>query len=534
MNSIKIKLFTLALVVFFTACDVDYEANPNEIVNPPTSGVLNDATKKMVDELYNEWFAGRFTLVTMQYFTQTAYADEDRYVYRETQRETWYDFYRNLENWRKVIYLNTNEDTKDVNSQYGSNDNQIAVARILMSWAFNIMTDTWGDIPYYSYGSDNANFQALQVADAETEILYPAYAEQSEIYPDILKELQEAEAMIGVNEKGVVGDNIYNGDMAKWKKFANSLRLRIALKIQAVDATTADAHISDAISKGVFTSNADNAGFTYEEADVNAAPFYRAFNVTNRTDFAISHSFTELLLGNDIVNADGVSVTDNPFQGKVDPRIEVYAQENEFGDYVGMPVSENSADAGVFNWESWPGLLIVGKDQTDREAPPLKAAASFTQPLMEFAEVMFIMSELNGWSQEYYEDGIEASMENWGIEESEMTAYMTGLAPASEETVLTQKYIALYMEPHIAWAEYRRTGYPQTLLLPGMEYKVSVPEVRDFNYKFTSLVQGITDIPYRLQYPDFERTLNGVNRGKAVAELDNGDALNSKLWWDVN
>jgi hypothetical protein len=521
MKSIKIKIYTLVIIVLFGACDVDYELNPNETANPPTSGLINDAVKKMMDDLYDEWFQGRFTLVTMQYWTQTEYAEEDQYQYRESQRETWEDFYRNLENIRKVIQLNTDEQTMVANSQYGSNENQIAVARILLSWSFNIMADTWGDIPYYSYGSDDPDFQALQVADTEEEILSPKYAEQSKIYLDILNELQEAEAMIDVDELGVVGDNIYGGDMELWKKFANSLRLRIALKISSVDQSTANTHINDALTKGVFTSNADNAAFTYEATDVNAAPFYIAFNVNNRSDFAISHSFMQLLLGNNVVNASGADVTSNPFAGTTDPRLGIYAQRNSQGNYVGMPVPASSAEAQVYVWESLPGTAIINRPD-------------YSQMLMEYAEVAFILSELNGWDQTEYENGVMASLQKWEVSQENIDAYLAALPPANEETVLTQKYIALFMDAHTAWQEYRRTGYPMTTIKPGTDYSVTPTEGTTNNYTFNSLVSGVTDIPNRMRYPDFERTLNGENRAEAVNRLSNGDALNSPLWWDVN
>ncbi|HLT71591.1 MAG TPA: SusD/RagB family nutrient-binding outer membrane lipoprotein [Cyclobacteriaceae bacterium] len=521
MKNIRTKISIWVLAIALVSCDLDYEVNPNEITSPPTSALLNDAVKKMMDDLYDEWFQGRFTQVTMQYWTQTEYADEDRYVYRDSQRETWQDFYENLENIRKVIQLNTDEETRDVNSVYGATENQIAVARILMAFSFNIMADTWGDIPYYSYGSTDPDFQALRIADVDEEILSPKYAQQSKIYADILKELQEAEAMINVNAPGVIGDNIYQGDMTAWKKFANSLRLRVALKIRGVDLGTADTHIADALGKGVFESNADNAGFTYETSDVNASPFYRAFNVSNRKDFAMSHAFTELLLGKNVVDHGGADVTSNPFLGITDPRLAIFAQKNSDGNYVGMPIVEGSAEAQTFVWESLPGAAIINKPD-------------YTQTLMEYAEVAFILSELNGWDQTLYEAGVQASLEKWGVPSGEATAYLGALPAASEETVLTQKYIALYMDAHTAWQEYRRTGYPLVILKPDTEFRVTPVAGTDLNFHFTSLIPGVVDLPYRLQYPNFEMTLNGENRAEAVGRLSNGDGLTSKLWWDVD
>src|SRR5690606_36964497 len=140
----------------------------------------------------------------------------------------------------------------------------------------------------------NANFQALNVEK------YPlaAYATEEEIYKDLLKELKEAAAQIKTNESGFnKGDNIYNGDAAKWKKFANSLRLRIANRIKKVYPAAA-AEIKDAIASGVFTTNDDNAVHAFGTTQVEGKPLWQTFYAgTPRTDFWPSQSFVQLLKG---------------------------------------------------------------------------------------------------------------------------------------------------------------------------------------------------------------------------------------------
>ena len=110
---------------------------------------------------------------------------------------------------------------------------------------------------------------------------------------------------------------------------------------------------------------------------------------------------------------------------------------------------------------------------------------------------------------------------------------------ASEETVLTQKYVALYMQPNESWAEYRRTGFPKTLLLPNQaavldaSQAASSVQITSPNYIFEPLV-AIDDLPSRVNYPVVLQTLNGANRAEAVSKLSNGDNIDSKLFWDVN
>ena len=521
MKNIK-SIIAILLLAFVMSCDVEYYDTPNAPSEPPTAAVLNNSFKAMVDDFYDQWFGGRFTQVTMQYWTQSEYGDEDRYVYRETMRQTWEDFYFNAENLRKVIQLNTDEETKNAAAAYGPNEYQIAVARILLSWTFDMMANTWGDIPYYSYGNEDPSFQALELANTDEEILQPAYADQAVIYADILNELKEAAEQIGTDpQESIEGDNLYGGDMSKWVKFANSLRLRIALKVMAVDPALANQHISEISAGEVFENDNESAVFVYETSDGNASPYYRAYNVDNRSDFAMAYSFVQLLKGENVVDTLGADLTTNPFAGIVDPRLDIFAQQNSDGVYIGMPVVENSSEAATINWESLPGDAIIN-------------TPDFGQPIITYAEVMFIMSELNGWDQTYYEAGIRGSMERWGIAASEIDDYIAAVPAASMETVLTQKYIALYMDPHTAWTEYRRTGYPQTLVSPNSAFTINVP-VRGItkNFIFEPLIPT-DDLPKRMRYPQYEQTLNGDNWAEAVADYEDGDAITSKLWWDVN
>lgn len=527
MKNIKI-LLAFNLILFMVACDVDYFENPNEPTTVPTAALFNNNMKRVVDATQDTWFSGRFTYATMQYWQQSEYGDEDRYVYRESMRQTQNTLYEIAENFREIIRLNEDESTMSSAAASGDNQNQIAICRIMLAWTFNLMTDTWGDIPYYSYGTDDADFQALRVSGFgdDEAIISPVYATQAKINEDILKELQAAANQLDESKTGISGDNVFGGDVAKWKVFANSLRLRIANKIKGANATLANTHIADAIASGVFAANSDNAMFKYESGDKNASRMYRAWNVDNRSDFAVGHSFINLLKGENLVDHTHTTVTAganaNPFLGIIDPRIHEYAQKNSNGDYVGMFISESSAEAATFTIESLPGVDIIDKPD-------------FAETLMEYAEVCFIQSELNGWDQTWYEAGIRASMEKWGVSEADITAYLAAVPAANEENVLTQNYIALYMQGHTSWMNYRRTGYPKTLIPPFAEYSVYDPTADTWLDKvFTPLVEEVTDLPYRMRYPAQEQTLNGANRKVAADALSNGDVIYSKLWWDVD
>ena len=248
----------LVISAGFSSCDEGLEEvniNPNDPEVVPTANIFASATKSFIDFNRNAFNSGRLTQNWVEYWGQTAYADEDRYLYRESSAQSIYqNTYLVATDLKSIIDLNTDEATMDDAAASGDNDNQVAASRIMLSYMFYELTNFFGDVPYYSYGSDNENFQALDV----DEDLNPVFAPQEEIYADILSELRQSADMINVNSPVFTsGDNIFNGDAAKWKKFANSLILRVANNLREVDPTTASNAINAAVQSGVMTSNDD-------------------------------------------------------------------------------------------------------------------------------------------------------------------------------------------------------------------------------------------------------------------------------------
>ncbi|MFB6318545.1 SusD/RagB family nutrient-binding outer membrane lipoprotein [Saccharicrinis sp. FJH54] len=504
MKTIKYIILILVGGVFFASCQVDYYSDPNSPEIAPTYGIMNRVQKELMDNTRDEWFSGRQMLLWVQYWNQVNYTEEDRFQYRETVNQNgWDDLYKNAQDLVDIITLNTDEATKGDMAQYGPNENQIAAARIMLVYTYLQAVELWGDVPYYSFGNDNESFQANKLKSDGID--KPAYASQQDIYVDMLNVLDQAQQNIITTENMIDGDNFFDGDAVKWKKFANSLRLRIANRIKDV-YSGAQAHITAAIAAGVMESNDDNAGVTYESNAVNGAPMYRAFVVQARNDFAPSMQFVELLQGKR-----------GPF-GVVDPRLDIFVADNEDGNKVGVPLTDANGTVTKFTWESMPGDAIL--------------APNYTEYYMEYAEVCFIQSELNGWDQTWYENGVKASMEKWGVASADIDAYVAGLPAASEETVMMQKYIALYMQPMEAWSEYRRTGYPNTIVRANTPYNYTWPiATGDTTATFVfKPIGGLTDVPGRNKYLLNEASINKENV-KAAAQAIGGDEQDTKLWW---
>jgi len=525
----KIIIATLALTIsacFYSCSDgiEGYNENPNSAEVVPTNGIFNRATKQYTDVMRSSFNSGRLTLDWMEYWGQNAYADEDRYLFRETSSQGIYDgLYLGANEFKSIIDLNVGEDTQAGAAQYGNNANQIAASRIMLAYSFHKLTDTFGDVPYYSYGSDDPDFQALSLNS--DGILSPVFASQEKIYVDILKELRESADMLVLSQPVFIsGDNIFGGDASKWKKFANSLILRVATRLKSENASVANSAISAALASGVMTSNADNAVQAYGTSDEESSPWWSAF--ISRTDFAVAAPFVDLLKG----TTGNYGQDPRLFQMAAPKSVGInaikaddYTVSTDYNDYQGIPYgfpALNAIDAPTY---SYPSSKIIRPD--------------YGEVLMEYAEVAFLLSENNGFSQSEYINGVRASMEKWGVPAGDIDTFVGGLPAASAETVATQKYVALYMQSHESYAEYRRTGYPDgdILLLPGQTYQLPADQQPGgtTSYVFTPAVEA-DDLPFRLTYPATLQSLNPTNRAAAVSGLSNGDTILSKLFWDNN
>jgi len=510
-----IKFIAIVLIGISTiACHdlTELNVDPNKAATVSTAALLTGSQKKMMDYVYDNWFSGRQALPYAQYWCQNKYTEEDRYQIRESVNNSYFNyFYTVAGNYDNIEKMNIDPATKGVSAGYGNNDNQIAVAKISKVWLMQIIADTWGSAPYS---------EAFKLKDGMN---YPKYDDLNVLYPALISELDAAILLIKEDEPAFnSGDVIYNGDAAKWKLFANSLKCRLAIRLSKVD-TKWKTYIAEALTSGVFTSNADEAMFKYINTAPNECYFYRGFIVDARNDFSITKPFTDLLKG----QRDTLNNKVHPWQGVVDPRLAIYTT-SKAGKYVGLPYGLTSATMDGPILSASPNWVA---------APPVTLNKDFSVPLMTYAELCFILSEYNNFDKTWYEKGIRASLEHWSalnkapLADATITTYIASVnSVVNAETVATQKYIHLFMQGTEAWSEYRRTGYPNTLLKPG-EVSYAKGAVK---YNFTVLSETKNDLPARVKYPTNESTLNPNGFKGAVAKLQ--DAVNnyySKMYWDV-
>jgi hypothetical protein len=535
---IKIS-FGLFLVLFIMGCTKNFDeinSNPNQPAEVTTPTLLTAACKGLCDDIYDEWWGGRQSMLYAQYWVQRNYPSEDRYAIRQNvNNQYWRLIYHDVKNLVQVIKLNTDADTKAAAAIYGDNNNQIAVATIMKVWAMQICADTWGDIPYS---------EAFKGDDPVNPIPTPKYDKLQDIYASFAKELKDAVDMINLDATGFTsGDVVFGGDMAKWKKFGNSLRLRVAMRISNTDNYAAANAIASEEGIEFMTSNGDNAAFEYVGGGSTNSPLYDAWWTSARNDFTVAKPFINILKGVDDTLQNPIKV--NPFHGLVDPRLQIYSRPRHAGTYKGLyygiPYGMAEGPTQKY-WSAGYAPNWYGPAAYDISRAPVILNPKFSPVYMEYAEVEFMLSELNNWDQTHYINGVSASINYWkdlsikfeGRDalwvhdmDSLRDAFVAALPAANRENVLTQKYLAFYNQAYQAWAEYRRTGEPQMLIKPG---QITNLDADGNPILFTPLVE-ITTIPWRMTYPQQEFTVNGTNATAAAAAIG-GDQMTTKLFWE--
>ena len=155
MNKIlRYTMIGAVALTTFSCSDInEVNKNPNSPADVPSNMIMEGAEKWAMDNVYDLWFSGRQCLTYSQQWVQRNYTEEDRYQIRETVNNSYFNYlYMGLANFDKVITLNTDEKYKATNSAYGANENQIAAAKIMKVWLMDIITDTWGNVPYSQAG----------------------------------------------------------------------------------------------------------------------------------------------------------------------------------------------------------------------------------------------------------------------------------------------------------------------------------------------------------------------------------------------
>ncbi|MBD0318862.1 MAG: SusD/RagB family nutrient-binding outer membrane lipoprotein, partial [Gemmatimonadetes bacterium] len=347
------KLFAAAsamvLALGASACDAgltEINENPNDPEVVPADNVFASGTSAAVTRAFGANFNATLTALWAQHLAKIQYIDEDRYDLRDQAVNThWTAFYSvPLRDFQDVV--NSGKENQRANVE--------AQGLVMRSWLFQIMTDVWGDIPYS---------EALQGTGAN-RIITPKYDTQEQVYNGILADLKRANDISGAGVAVKDGDLLYGGNMAHWKKFANSLRLRAAMRLSNVNPTLARSEVAAAIAAGVFTSNDDNAVLHFTASAPSQSPIY-----LNQLGYGGQR------------DDHGVSATMvNTLKALNDPRLPIYAQPAPLDkEYRGARNGPTDAQAAQLNTISRLGTYFLRAD--------------YPAPLMTYAEVLFLRAE---------------------------------------------------------------------------------------------------------------------------------------------
>jgi len=462
------------LMATMGGCDqglTELNENPNQPVSVGAEFLLPAAIVAGAERLHGSSLNMDMVGLWVQHYAEHLYTTEGLYeIMESTINGHWNNLYESpLRDLHEVVKK----------GQENERPNVEAVGTILKAWVMQAVTDIWGDAGYS---------QALLGRDSPPDMTV-VYDTQEDIYNGLLAELKSAGSMISPSGPRISdGDLLYGGDMDQWRLFANSLRLRMAMRLSEVAPGLAATEVADAISAGVFTSSDDGAILHFLDNGVDVHPIFGYER--NRDDHSISATLVDSL------------------KSFNDPRLPIYARPNQAGEYVGTP--HGDADN--------PPLAQVSRIGT------WFSSAATPAVILSYAEVLFLRAEAaeRGWAPgtagDLYAEAIATTMTDVGVPAADIATYLAQPSvqyqggEAGLNQIWFQKWISLYGNGPEAYAEWRRTGVPH--LEPGPD----------------AINDGL--IPVRLPYPDRELSLN-AQAVQAAMDRQGGATLNSPVWWDV-
>ncbi|MEO8774556.1 MAG: SusD/RagB family nutrient-binding outer membrane lipoprotein [Gelidibacter sp.] len=494
----------LALFVAFSSCTENFD----ELIKDPVAlsanpdGQLTFVQMSMSGDRYTQW---RYNLIYSGGFVQhysgswnvTTYgsiiAKNDDYAHALWTRS----YSIEMKNLVDIIYQ-----TEGKPEQANIN----AMAKITRVMVGQRLTDLYGDIPYSEAGGGFSQ-----------GVVTPVYDKQQEIYASFFVDLEESFNQLNANGGTVTGDLFYNGDISKWKKLANTMRLRLGMRLSEIAPAEAEKQVKAAYANGVFESNADNTvmkhgdnGFNGDIRDFRGNGLAQAFTANDNND-----RYTKLLI--DFLQDHG------------DPRLPMIAKPKKTGSAGGAILPGEDLYAGVpagkYGYEAAGGANAMSEIQPylkENDTPFLHVSYSETQLLL--AEAAF-RTWINGSASDFYKKGVEAGIEQFDIygapaaSQGAINAYLSAnplVAGNEMEQISTQLWVTYLFRSNEAYSNWRRTGYP-----------VLAPITAN-----ASETGGV--VPTRFYYPNDELQKNEVNYLDALSRMGGSNDWLNKVWWDAN
>lgn len=470
-----LKYITLLLVsVFILSCEMSDNVNPKEAQVVPASALFTNAQVATCNQIDNISQNLNISRMLAQYIAQTTYYGESTWNFydRSLPDRMWREFYRNslidFKEARKLTAEDNSLSDKAKEARYA----QIDVMEVLI---YQNLVDINGNVPYTEAlgGSENPS---------------PAYDDAFTIYKDLISRLS---ADVNVFKQGVKGfstsDVLYSGNMESWLKFANSLKLRMAMRLADVDEAMSKTVAKEALEAGVFTSQSESAMLEYFGITPHIGTIYREMVEAGRSDFVAANTIVDVM------------------NNLNDPRRPFYFSQKG-GTYVG----------GKYGYRNSYGSCS--------SFPESMRDSKYPANILDYVEVRFMIAEASGRGYDFvganteslYNEAVTESVVAWGGSESDAASYLAQDdvkydSNQFRQKVGLQKWIALYNRGLEGWSAWRTFDTPQFNVAKGKER---------------------SDIPVRMPYPYREDNVNKQNYDAAAAAIG-GDKATTPLFWDI-
>lgn len=485
MRKILLVIVVMMLMIPFSCQDHldDLRDNPNALTSIDDAALFTKAVRSLfigTTDLSASRFSGHYG----HYFVagSTArlpdqYGDGFDSQYNDMFSGMYGDVIRHIE---EVLSITSTEGTK--------NDVRYAIADVIAVLGYAKITDAFGEIPFTEGGKGKTE-----------DIILPKYDTQEFIYKDMIKRLTASIAVLKTADpsKGYPNsDPIFNNDLDKWVRFANSVRLRLAMRLRYVDNALSKQTVAQCLSEPLMEDNDHNASMIQTEGYGNG--WY-----TMRTGFPsikMSTMFIEQLRGTE------------------DPRLPVFVSKDANGLYSGIM---NGLDDEAFGNSNYATKSDMGIQLSSIDSELYIMTASEVWLLRAEAALAYDHNKVE--ANILYRKGIETSLNQWKVDASLATAFMASSTSTlagynDEEQIGTQMWLALVPNFFEGWSNIRRTGYP-------------IIAVRTADYLSQGATNGV--MPTRFLYPSFELSSNNDNVMKAISR-QGANKIDTPVWWDVN
>jgi hypothetical protein len=476
-TSKKIIAFLILISGFFISCTKDFEeinTDPNRIDQISPGTLLNPIIYEVASFNMDRSAAIDFDLMQVMLPFPSPTGGIHRYDLSDNiGNSTWNTYYKWIRNVKEMYDASVR--AQDPNYQ--------AIAMTLNAWIYSNLTDCFGDVPM------------TEAARGDEEIFHPKFDKQQDIYTRILSDLDSANKLFNTSKTMVYGtDILFANNVTKWKKFCNSLNLRLLLRLSERTELNVYSRIRTMVDNPtlypVFTSNTEAAVLNLTGVTPLASPWGRP------VDFPTFRAAGKFFL-------DSLNAFNDPRRAKFASQARSTASGTPTIGYKGIPSGYTGSES-QFNYT--PSNLLQAL-----------VTAPMIVPILPYAEVEFIKAELEWKSgnaaaaKTAYEKGVKAAIEQWGL--TMPADYFTNLSAAYNgtlERIMLQKYYALFFVDFQQWFEYRRTGLPVLPVGAGMVNNQVMPS--------------------RFPYPLTVRTVNP--HYQEVVQAMGGDNINVKVWWD--